>query len=127
MTNWIQCATLNLLSPILLGVFGATAQTVTTIHDFGSGRDGENPQSGVVFDQAGNLYGTAALGGLNGNGIVFSLTPRWRNSVGPNLCSIILSGHRTGGACEFPDFLLREDIWYNFGRRGDMTWVACLK
>ena len=29
----------------------------------------------MVFDQAGNLYGTAALGALNGNGIVFSLTP----------------------------------------------------
>jgi hypothetical protein len=29
----------------------------------------------VVFDQAGNLYGTAALGALNGNGIVFSLIP----------------------------------------------------
>ena len=56
-------------------VIGAGAQTLTTIHDFGSGHDGENPQAGVVFDQAGNLYGTAALGALNGNGIVFSLTP----------------------------------------------------
>src|SRR6476646_3751320 len=34
---------------ILLGA-GALAQTVTTIHDFGSGPDGDNPQSGVVFD-----------------------------------------------------------------------------
>lgn len=75
MNNWMQRGTLNLFSLILLGGMGAGAQTLTTIHDFGSGRDGENPQAGVVFDQAGNLYGTAALGALNGNGIVFSLTP----------------------------------------------------
>ena len=62
------------LSVILLGGTGAFAQTLTTLHDFGSRHDGQNPQAGVVFDQAGNLYGTA-LGGLNGNGIVFSLTP----------------------------------------------------
>ena len=53
------------LSVILLGGTGAFGQTLTTIHDFGSGNDGENPQAGVVFDQAGNLYGTAALGALN--------------------------------------------------------------
>ncbi len=64
-----------MLSVILVGGTGAFAQTLTTIHDFGSGNDGENPQAGVVFDQAGNLYGTAALGALNGNGIVFSLIP----------------------------------------------------
>ena len=33
------------------------------------------PQAGVIFDQAGNLYGTAALGGIRGNGIVYSLIP----------------------------------------------------
>jgi uncharacterized repeat protein (TIGR03803 family) len=75
MSNWIQRGTVSLLSLILLGGMGAGAQTLTTIHDFGSGNDGENPQAGVVFDQAGNLYGTAALGALNGNGIVFRLTP----------------------------------------------------
>ena len=75
MSNWIQRGTLNLLSLILLGAMGAGAQTLTTIHDFGSGHDGENPQAGVVFDQAGNLYGSAALGAQNGNGVVFSLIP----------------------------------------------------
>jgi uncharacterized repeat protein (TIGR03803 family) len=65
----------DLFPMILLVGSGATAQTVTTLHDFGSRRNGENPQSGVVFDEAGNLYGSAALGGLNGNGIVYSLTP----------------------------------------------------
>ena len=46
------------LSVILLGGTGAFAQTLTTLHDFGANRDGQNPQAGVVFDQQGNLYGT---------------------------------------------------------------------
>jgi uncharacterized repeat protein (TIGR03803 family) len=62
------------LSVILLGGTGAFAQTLTTLHDFGANRDGQNPQAGVVFDQQGNLYGTT-IGAVNGNGIVYSLTP----------------------------------------------------
>ena len=75
MKNWMQIGRANLLSLILMSGAGAFAQTVTTIHDFGGRGDGENPQAGVVFDQAGNLYGTAALGALDGNGVVYSLTP----------------------------------------------------
>jgi uncharacterized repeat protein (TIGR03803 family) len=62
------------LSVILLGGTGAFGQTLTTLHDFGANMDGQNPQAGVVFDQLGNLYGTT-IGGVNGNGIVYSLTP----------------------------------------------------
>jgi len=53
----------------------ALGQTLTTIHDFGSGQDGENPQSGVIFDRNGNLLGSAALGGSTGDGVVYRLTP----------------------------------------------------
>ena len=67
-------ATISLaLSLILLGGTGAFAQTLTTLHDFGRG-GGQNPQAGVAFDQRGNLYGTT-IGGVNGNGIVYRLTP----------------------------------------------------
>ncbi|MBA3916396.1 MAG: hypothetical protein H0X25_21640 [Acidobacteriales bacterium] len=59
---------------LILGTCAA-AQTLATIHDFGAGRDGENPQSGVIFDRKGNLYGSAALGGATGNGSIYSLTP----------------------------------------------------
>jgi uncharacterized repeat protein (TIGR03803 family) len=62
------------LSVILLGGAGAFGQTLTTLHDFDANRDGQNPQAGVVFDQQGNLYGTT-IGAVNGNGIVYSLTP----------------------------------------------------
>ena len=53
----------------------AFGQTLTTIHDFGSGPDGENPQSGVIFDRNGNIFGSVALGGISGNGVIYTLTP----------------------------------------------------
>jgi uncharacterized repeat protein (TIGR03803 family) len=37
--------------------------------------DGENPLAGLIFDQKGNLYGTAAAGGANNSGVIFKLTP----------------------------------------------------
>ncbi len=36
---------------------------------------GEYPISSLILDSAGNLYGTTILGGTNGHGIVFELTP----------------------------------------------------
>jgi uncharacterized repeat protein (TIGR03803 family) len=43
------------------------------IHQFNQ-QDGAFPYAGVVFDAAGNLYGTTTSGG-NGNGTIFELTP----------------------------------------------------
>jgi uncharacterized repeat protein (TIGR03803 family) len=39
------------------------------------GRDGFYPQAGLIFDAAGNLYGTTYAGGAHGDGTVFELTP----------------------------------------------------
>jgi uncharacterized repeat protein (TIGR03803 family) len=48
----------------------------TVLHRFTGGADGVNPISGdVVFDPAGNLYGTTASGGTSGAGVVFELSP----------------------------------------------------
>ena len=41
----------------------------------GKGAAGAWPDSGVVFDSAGNLYGTTAYGGKWGGGVVYKLTP----------------------------------------------------
>jgi uncharacterized repeat protein (TIGR03803 family) len=38
------------------------------------GTDGANPGSGLVFDAAGNLYGTTQYGGTSGGGTVFQLS-----------------------------------------------------
>ena len=61
----------------LAGATCASAQTLTTLYSFGSRPgDGVDPQAGVVFDKAGNLYGSTAVGGVSGaNGIVFELSP----------------------------------------------------
>jgi uncharacterized repeat protein (TIGR03803 family) len=46
------------------------------LHNF-TGDDGYLPQvrNGLVFDSAGNLYGTAEYGGRYGHGVVFELSP----------------------------------------------------
>jgi uncharacterized repeat protein (TIGR03803 family) len=48
--------------------------TESAIYLFTGGADGDNPYSSVIFDGAGNLYGTANGGG-SGHGTVFQLTP----------------------------------------------------
>jgi uncharacterized repeat protein (TIGR03803 family) len=40
-----------------------------------NGKDGSGPQSGLILDGAGNLYGMTPTGGLYGNGVVFEVTP----------------------------------------------------
>lgn len=40
-----------------------------------NGTDGYSPYAGVIFDAAGNLYGTTLGGGAYGDGTVFELTP----------------------------------------------------
>jgi uncharacterized repeat protein (TIGR03803 family) len=48
----------------------------TVLHTFVSnGTDGTNPFGGLVFDSAGNLYGTTNAGGTNSAGTVFEVTP----------------------------------------------------
>jgi uncharacterized repeat protein (TIGR03803 family) len=58
--------------------------TDNVIHVFGNGQDGSQPMGGPVFDSAGNLYGTANLGGAHGNGAVYEAThsgQRWNETI----------------------------------------------
>jgi uncharacterized repeat protein (TIGR03803 family) len=53
------------------------AWTVTFPHSFyANGKDGYNPQGALVFDSAGNLYGTTLNGGAYAYGLAFELTPK---------------------------------------------------
>jgi uncharacterized repeat protein (TIGR03803 family) len=96
----IIIAILALATATLLLASTASAQfTYKTLYAFTGGADGnEYPgyswfSSGLVFDTAGNLYGTTAAGGAYGYGVVFKLTP---NSDGSWTESVLYSF--TGGA-----------------------------
>jgi uncharacterized repeat protein (TIGR03803 family) len=48
--------------------------TETILYNFQGGNDGAAPSAGLVFDRAGNLYGTTISGGPSFDGTVFQLT-----------------------------------------------------
>lgn len=64
-------------------VFRATAGGQEGIlHNFGSvPNDGESPESSLIFDATGNLYGTTFAGGTSGVGTVFKLTRKGTETV----------------------------------------------
>jgi uncharacterized repeat protein (TIGR03803 family) len=75
--------------PSVAPLFGADKESV--LHNFGKGHDGNAPEGGLIFDAAGNLYGTTLQGGAfdcaydTGCGTVFELTPQgdgtWQESI----------------------------------------------
>jgi uncharacterized repeat protein (TIGR03803 family) len=67
--------------------------TESVLYSFSGGVDGNQPSAGLIFDTAGNLYGTTLVGGSGqctyGCGVVFKLTP---NSNGKWTESVLFSG-----------------------------------
>jgi uncharacterized repeat protein (TIGR03803 family) len=64
-------------------VAAAWAGTETVLVNF-TGPNGGQPWAELIFDQAGNLYGTASVGGAYKNGIVFELSPSksgWKETI----------------------------------------------
>jgi uncharacterized repeat protein (TIGR03803 family) len=93
---------------VLLGA--AWAQTETVLYSFcaqGGNRctDGAIPFAGVVFDLAGNVYGTTSLGGAHGRGVVFKLTPKGKETVLYNFCS---QSHCADGEYPAADLVLDQ-------------------
>jgi uncharacterized repeat protein (TIGR03803 family) len=92
-TLGMRGAVLLVSSLILALVFlpGALAQAkFKTLYDFSGSKDGEYPVADLIFDQAGNLYGTN--GGADTAGTVFKLTPNshgsWTESVLYSFCTL---------------------------------------
>ncbi len=60
--------------------------TETVIHSFaGYPNDGSGPESGLVFDQAGNIYGTTWAGGKDAAGTVFKLARQTNGTYKQNI------------------------------------------
>src|ERR1017187_9485491 len=69
-------ATLAIFIVILFATSTRATADDKVLHSFVSdGADGNNPYAGLIFDAAGNLYGTTSGGGTSGVGTVFELTP----------------------------------------------------
>jgi uncharacterized repeat protein (TIGR03803 family) len=61
---------------LITATFAAT-QTETVLHNFLSDtHDGGDPQGNLVFDGAGNFYGTTTFGGSDTYGTAFQMTPK---------------------------------------------------
>jgi uncharacterized repeat protein (TIGR03803 family) len=65
--------------------------TQTVLYSFTGGIDGRYPAyASVVFDSAGNLYGSTFEGGTNNSGVIFELSPAgkgWTETVAYSFCN----------------------------------------
>jgi uncharacterized repeat protein (TIGR03803 family) len=82
---------LAVLFPICSLAAGQAHESV--LYSFGTNpNDGSIPNGGLVFDSAGNLYGTTQRGGSAGGGSVFELSPlqggSWGETVLYSFCSL---------------------------------------
>jgi uncharacterized repeat protein (TIGR03803 family) len=70
---------------LVLAPSACAAGKYKTLYRFKGRKDGSAPYAGLIFDKAGNLYGTTEFGGAYGKGTVFELTPNgdgtWTESV----------------------------------------------
>ena len=64
---------------------GGGSGSENALYSFAGGSDPKLPYAGLIFDKAGNLYGTTEFGGTNNQGTVFEITPNtngsWTESV----------------------------------------------
>jgi uncharacterized repeat protein (TIGR03803 family) len=87
----IFAASLGLLSTAVPAFAASTEQVLYSFCTADNCADGSEPIAGLVFDGAGNLYGTTLKGGAYGYGSVFELSPglggTWKETVLYSFCS----------------------------------------
>src|SRR5579871_1432881 len=74
LTSTIKPICLRLLFVLLVAAVQASPQSATekVLHNFGR-YEGAEPNTGVIRDSAGNLYGTAFQGGADYGGVLFEV------------------------------------------------------
>jgi uncharacterized repeat protein (TIGR03803 family) len=99
---------------------GATGKE-TVLHSFTGGKDGAQPEAGLVRDVAGNLYGTTRTGGVYGYGVVFKL-----DTTSKEIVLHSFTGGADGANPNFGDPGLLRDVAGNlYGTTGAGGDLAC--
>ena len=95
--------------------------TLTTLYSFEDQPDGASPYGGVIFDNAGNLYGTTYYAGANDVGTVYKLT-----KTGNSWIETVLYSFKGGSDGDSPISTLVTDGRGNFyGTTSDGGAVVC--
>lgn len=71
--------------------------SLSTLYSFQGTSDGANPDGALIFDAAGNLYGTTISNGVSNGGTVFALTPQL-NGTWVMTVLYALTGQSGGGS-----------------------------
>ncbi len=109
--------------------------TETVLYNFSGGTDGGRPYAGVIFDNAGNLYGTTALGGGSGScqgltegcGTVFELSPRMlRGGTWTETVLFAFTGGSDGGAPNAPVIFAENGNLYGTTTEGGSSGANCV-
>jgi uncharacterized repeat protein (TIGR03803 family) len=81
---FVMCFGVVLVFTLAVSVASWAADTESVVFNFTGGNDGGEPAAQLIFDSAGNLYGTTVVGGLYGCGTVFELSlsgNQWNETV----------------------------------------------
>jgi uncharacterized repeat protein (TIGR03803 family) len=113
---------LGLLVVLFVGVALAAAQTLKTVYTFET-TGPYGPYANVVQGLDGNLYGTTAYGGTNGQGTVYRLTPEGKFSTIYSFCS--LADCADGAAPNAPVVLGTDGNFYGTTLGGGTGTVYC--
>jgi uncharacterized repeat protein (TIGR03803 family) len=95
---------------------GQGGWTESVLYSFKGGNDGGNPYAGLVFDTAGNLYGTTIIGGDTscgkgaGCGTVFELSPGSGGSWTETVLYRFTGGN--DGSTPYSDLVIRQGNLY---------------
>jgi len=86
----------------------------STVYSFYGDQDGGNPYSGLIRDASGNLYGTTCCGGIEGDGVVFRVNKKGKEST----LHSFRGGHRDGSSPHFGLVLGQNGVLYGATQYG---------